>query len=37
VIAARELAKYTFNSEGVKEIRNDKGSTEPAEDYIFLY
>jgi exonuclease III len=32
-----ELAKYKLDSVGVQEVRWDKGDTEPAGDYTFLY
>jgi hypothetical protein len=33
----RELAKCELNFVGVQEVRLDKGGTEPADDYTFLY
>jgi exonuclease III len=34
---ARELGKYKLDLMGVQEVRWDKGGTERAEDYTFLY
>jgi hypothetical protein len=34
---ARELGKYKLDLVGVQEVRWEKGGTERAEDYIFLY
>jgi hypothetical protein len=34
---ARELGKYKLDLVGVQEVRWDKGSTEQAKDYAFLY
>jgi hypothetical protein len=34
---ARELGKYKLDLVGVKEVRWDKGGTEPAKDYTFFY
>jgi hypothetical protein len=35
--AARELARYKLDIEGVKEVRWDKGGTVRAGDYTFFY
>lgn len=34
---ARELVKYKLDLMGVREVRQDKGGTEPAPDYSFSY
>jgi exonuclease III len=34
---ARELGKYKLDLVGVQEVRWDKGGTEWADDYIFVY
>jgi hypothetical protein len=34
---ARELGKYKLDLVGVQEVRWEKGGTERAEDYTFLY
>jgi exonuclease III len=34
---ARELGKYKLDLVGVQEVRWEKGGTERAEDYSFLY
>jgi hypothetical protein len=34
---ARELGKYKLDLVGIQEVRWDKGGTERAEDYTFLY
>jgi exonuclease III len=34
---ARELGKYKLNLVGVQEIRWEKGSSERAEDYVFVW
>lgn len=35
--AARESAKYRLDLAGIKEVRWDEDSTEPAEDYTLVY
>jgi exonuclease III len=34
---AREIGKYKLDLVGVQEVRWDKGGTERAEDYTFIY
>jgi hypothetical protein len=34
---AKEISKYKFDLEGVKEVRWDRGGTEPAGEYLFFY
>jgi hypothetical protein len=36
-MVARELGKYKLDLLGIQEVRWDKGGTERAEDYTFLY
>jgi hypothetical protein len=34
---AREISKYKLDLVGVKEVRWDRGGTEPAGEYTFFY
>jgi hypothetical protein len=34
---AKEMSKYELNLVGVHEVRWDRGSTEPADEYTFFY
>jgi hypothetical protein len=34
---AKQLSKYKLDLVGVKEVRWDRGGTEPAGEYTFLY
>jgi hypothetical protein len=34
---SRQLAEYKLDLVGVQEVRWDKGGTEPADDFTFLY
>jgi exonuclease III len=34
---AKEISKYKLDIEGIQEVRWDRGGTEPADEYTFLY